>query len=250
MLIAENIARLRAELPAGVELVAVSKTRPAADVAAAYAAGQHVFGENRPQEMASKRAELLAMGVSSGSGGDSDAFADVHWHQIGHLQTNKVKLIAPFVEMVHSGDSARLLREISGRAVAAGRVIDVLLEIRIAREVSKEGWDWPELLAWIDTGEWLELPGIRLRGVMGVATFTDDAAVVRSEFCFLRDCFETLKVKLFNFSGSENGAEVKSFNCISAGMSDDFRIALQCGSTMVRIGSDIFGARDPKSASQ
>ena len=221
MSVAKNLAEVRAALPAGVTLVAVSKTHTPETVMEAYRAGQRVFGENRPQEMAAKQAVLPA---------------DIRWHQIGHLQTNKVRLIAPFVEMIHSVDSARLAREISRRAVELGRVIDVLLEIRIAREQSKEGWMWDELTEWLDGGEWRELEGVRFRGVMGVATFTDDDQVVRAEFERLAGMYAELRERFF-------GAD---FDTVSMGMSDDYPLALECGTTMVRVGSLIFGSRQKK----
>ncbi len=221
MSVAKNLAEVRAALPAGVTLVAVSKTHTPETVMEAYRADQRVFGENRPQEMAAKQAVLPA---------------DIRWHQIGHLQTNKVRLIAPFVEMIHSVDSARLAREISRRAVELGRVIDVLLEIRIAREQSKEGWMWDELTEWLDGGEWRELAGVRFRGVMGVATFTDDDQVVRAEFERLAGMYAGLRERFF-------GAD---FDTVSMGMSDDYPLALECGTTMVRVGSLIFGSRQKK----
>ncbi len=224
MSIANNIAALRASLPAGVTLVAVSKTRSAEDVMEAFGAGQLDFGENRPQEMAAKQALLAALPSPP---------ADIRWHQIGHLQTNKVRLIVPFVHMIHSVDSARLAAEISRRAVEAGRVVDVLLEIRVAREQSKEGWVWDELLAWLDGGEWRGLAGVRFRGVMGIATFTDDRAVVRAEFESLAAMFNQLRERFFG----------DSCDTLSMGMSDDYPLALEAGSNMVRIGSMIFGAR-------
>jgi pyridoxal phosphate enzyme (YggS family) len=228
--VAENLNRLLDSLPAGVELVAVSKTHPAALVRQAYDAGQRIFGENRPQEMASKRLELPD---------------DIRWHQIGHLQTNKVKLIAPFVSMVHSGDSARLLREISARAVALGRVIDVLVEIRIGREQPKEGWDFAELRHWLSTGEWRSLAGIRIRGVMGVATFTDDLAIVRAEFSLLADHFRELRTAFFSdAAGFSAAGSAAGFDIISAGMSGDYRVAIECGSNLIRVGSSIFGNRN------
>ncbi len=224
MSIANNIAVLRVSLPAGVTLVAVSKTRPIEDIIDAYGAGQLDFGENRPQEMAAKHAFLVALPSPP---------ADIRWHQIGHLQTNKVRLIVPFVHMIHSVDSARLATEISRRAVEAGRVVDVLLEIRVAREESKEGWVWNELLAWLDGGEWRTLTGVRFRGVMGIATFTDDRAVVRAEFESLAAMHATLRERFF-------GADCDT---LSMGMSDDYPLAIEAGSNMVRIGSRIFGAR-------
>jgi pyridoxal phosphate enzyme (YggS family) len=239
MSIAKNLSDLRASLPAGVTLVAVSKTHPVEAILEAYGAGQRIFGENRPQEMAAKRAVLAAL---------SDSPADIRWHQIGHLQTNKVKLIAPFVDMIHSLDSARLAVEISRQAAALGRAIDVLLEIRIAREQSKEGWVWDELAAWLEGGQWRELTGVRFRGVMGGATFTDDEAVVRGEFERLTAMHETLRERFFSHGdncprGSHFGTD---FDTISMGMSDDYRLAIECGSTMVRVGSAIFGARQYK----
>jgi pyridoxal phosphate enzyme (YggS family) len=216
--IAENFQKLSASLPRGVTLVAVSKTHPVEAIMEAYRAGARIFGENRPQEMAAKQPLLPA---------------DILWHQIGHLQTNKVRLIAPFVSLVHSLDSARLAVEISRRGVELGRVIDVLLEIRIAREESKHGWEWAELLAWLSGGEWRGLAGIRFRGVMGVATFTEDEAEVRAEFERLAAMHATLGERFF-------GPE---FDTLSMGMSDDYPTAVECGATMVRIGSLIFGAR-------
>ncbi len=226
MSIANNIEALRASLPAGVTLVAVSKTHPAQAVMEAYGAGQRDFGENRPQEMAAKHAALAALPSPP---------TDIRWHQIGHLQTNKVRLIVPFVHMIHSVDSARLAVEVSRRAIEAGRVVDVLLEIRIAREESKEGWAWDELTAWLDGGEWRALAGIRIRGVMGIATFTDDEAVVRTEFETLAAMFNELRDKYF--------APGPPVDTLSMGMSDDYPLALTAGSNMVRIGSLIFGAR-------
>jgi pyridoxal phosphate enzyme (YggS family) len=227
MPIAENLAKLHAILPAGVTLVAVSKTRPAEVVVEACRAGQRVFGENRPQEMAAKHSEVSALLNSMGLP------ADIKWHQIGHLQTNKVKLIAPFVDMIHSVDSARLAREISRQAVLRERVIDVLLEIRIAREETKEGWNPDELISWLESGEWRALAGVKFRGVMGVASFIDDETIVHAEFSRLAEIHSTLRSRFFN----------AEFDTLSAGMSDDYTIALNSGSTMVRIGSAIFGTR-------
>ncbi len=256
MNIAHNLARVRASLPAGVGLVAVSKTWPAEFVVEAFAAGQRIFGENRPQEMVAKRAalsELLPAGASAASEGE------VCWHLIGHLQTNKVRLVAPFVSMIHSVDSARLAREIARQAAVFGRTIDCLLEIRIAREASKEGWLFDELVDWLSGGEWRELsspppaapsaPGIRFRGVMGVASFSDDEALVRSEFERLAEYFTQLKKTFFN-SPSDR------FDILSMGMSDDYPLAIAAAenilhsrpgtppaSLLVRIGSAIFGHR-------
>jgi pyridoxal phosphate enzyme (YggS family) len=243
MPIAENLAKLTAALPVGVTLVAVSKTHPAEAVAEACRAGQRDFGENRPQEMAAKRDALSALmareGLATsatqltGNSGSPNEFGDIRWHQIGHLQTNKVRLIAPFVEMIHSVDSARLAAEISRQAERLGRVIDALLEIRIAREATKGGWDFGDLVAWLNNGEWRSLAGIRWRGVMGIATFTDDETIVRNEFSRLAAQHAELREQFF-------GAD---FDVLSMGMSDDYRLALEAGSTMIRVGSAIFGAR-------
>jgi pyridoxal phosphate enzyme (YggS family) len=217
----DNLLKLRQELPARVELVAVSKTHPAELIEEAYRAGQRVFGENRPQEMHAKWQTLPQ---------------DIRWHQIGHLQTNKVRLIAPFVEMIHSVDSARLARVIDREAARAGRVIDLLLELHIAAEDSKEGWQWSELTEWLEGGEWREATNVRFRGVMGVATFTDNTALVREEFNELARRHAELKERFFG----------EKFDVISMGMSDDYRLAVECGSNMVRIGSLIFGNRTYK----
>jgi pyridoxal phosphate enzyme (YggS family) len=224
MSVAKNISDVCAALPEGVTLVAVSKTHPPEAIMEAYDAGQRIFGENRPQEMAAKRAALATL---------PNPPSDIRWHQIGHLQTNKVKLIAPFVDMIHSLDSERLAVEISRRAVESGRVIDVLLEIRIAREESKHGWAWEDLVEWLDSGRWRKLAGVRFRGAMGVATFTSDEAVVRGEFEQLAAMHRELGERYF-------GAD---FNVLSMGMSDDYPLAIECGSTMVRVGSAIFGTR-------
>jgi pyridoxal phosphate enzyme (YggS family) len=219
-----------------VTLVAVSKTHPAGLVMEAWRAGQRIFGENRPQEMAAKHAAFAALIDSDATltAEDKLAAGAVAWHQIGHLQTNTVRLIAPFVAMIHSVDSARLAVEISRQAQRFGRVIDVLLEIRIAREATKEGWDAGELTAWLEGGEWRSLAGVRWRGVMGIATFTDDESVVRAEFARLAALHTDLRERFFGAA---------AFDTISMGMSDDYPLALAAGSTMVRLGSAIFGRR-------
>lgn len=218
MAIAENLHEIAASLPEGVTLVAVSKMHPKEAIEQAYAAGQRIFGESRPQELKAK-AELLPQ--------------DIEWHMIGHLQTNKVRMLMPYVSLIHSVDSERLVREIEKEAARLERVVDILLEIHVAREESKTGWSGEELRAWIATGEWRELKHIRLRGVMGIATNTDDEAVVRGDFAALGGWFEELK-PLFG----------ESFDTLSMGMSDDYPTAIACGSTMVRVGSRIFGQRD------
>lgn len=219
MSIKERILSLKAALPEGVTLVAVSKTYPAETVMEAYRAGQRVFGENRVQELVAKQEALPG---------------DIQWHLIGHLQTNKVKYIAPFVSLIHSVDSAKLLDVIHEQALRNGRVIDVLMEVHVAREKSKHGWAEEDLFAYMASGDWKTLSGVRLRGIMGVATFTEDETLVRSEFEHLHTIFTRLKQE------HDFGPE---FDTLSMGMSGDYPLAIKCGSNMVRIGSLIFGAR-------
>ena len=222
MPIAENIQSVRSTLPDGVELVAVSKTHPAEAVAEAYAAGQRIFGESRPQEMRSKYEALPK---------------DIEWHMIGHLQTNKVKYIAPFVSLIHSADSARLLTVINTEAAKCGRTIDVLLEIHVAAEENKSGWLPAELNDYMCSGEWRQLQNVRFRGVMGIATNTDDEERIRRDFEALAAYREQLAAYF-----------EEDFDIVSMGMSDDYPLAVECGSTMVRVGSRIFGARDYSTA--
>ena len=217
MSIESQIKRFQGELPAGVKLLAVSKFHPVEAIVEAYEAGQRAFGESRPQELKQKY-EVLPH--------------DIEWHMIGHLQTNKVKYIAPFVHLVESLDSERLAEEIERQAAKCNRVIDCLLEIHITDEDSKSGWDYAELLEFVRRGGFKALPHIRLRGVMGMATFTDDEAVVRADFERLAAC----KAELAEYFGEE-------FDTLSMGMSDDYRLAIEYGSTEVRIGSTIFGER-------
>ena len=218
MSIKTEIERLRNELPEGVKLLAVSKFHPVEALREAYDAGQRAFGESRPQELKLK-AEILPR--------------DIEWHMIGHLQTNKVKYIAPFVTLIESLDSERLAQEINRQAEKCGRTIDCLLEIHVTDEESKSGWAYDELLSFVRGGGFTAYPNIRVRGVMGMATFTDDETVVRHDFKRLAEC----KAELAEYFGEE-------FDTLSMGMSDDYRIALECGTTEVRIGSTIFGARE------
>lgn len=217
MSIESQIKRFQGELPEGVKLLAVSKFHPVEAIVEAYEAGQRAFGESRPQELKQKY-EVLPH--------------DIEWHMIGHLQTNKVKYIAPFVHLIESLDSERLAEEIERQAAKCNRVIDCLLEIHITDEDSKSGWDYAELLEFVRRGGFKALPHIRLRGVMGMATFTDDEAVVRADFERLAAC----KAELAEYFGEE-------FDTLSMGMSDDYRLAIEYGSTEVRIGSTIFGER-------
>ena len=217
MSIESQIKRFQGELPAGVKLLAVSKFHPVEAIVEAYEAGQRAFGESRPQELKQKY-EVLPH--------------DIEWHMIGHLQTNKVKYIAPFVHLIESLDSERLAEEIERQAAKCDRVIDCLLEIHVTAEDSKSGWDYAELLEFVRRGGFKALPHIRLRGVMGMATFTDDEVVVRADFERLAAC----KAELAEYFGEE-------FDTLSMGMSDDYRLAIEYGSTEVRIGSTIFGER-------
>ena len=216
--IASQLALVRESLPAGVTLVAVSKTHPAEAIREAYDAGQRIFGESRPQELREKYEALPR---------------DIEWHMIGHLQTNKVKYIAPFVSLIHSVDSARLVEAIQTQAAKCGRVIDILLEIHVAEEETKSGWAPDELRAYLAAEPFAAMPNLRVRGVMGIATNTDDEAVIRRDFEALKGCFEEFRPRF--------GA---SFDTLSMGMSHDYPLAVACGSTMVRVGSLIFGERD------
>ena len=218
MSIKQEIERLRGELPEGVKLLAVSKFHPVEALQEAYDAGQRAFGESRPQELKAKQAVLPA---------------DIEWHMIGHLQTNKIKYIAPYVHLIESLDSERLAEAIDKEAAKCGRTIDCLLEVHITAEESKSGWDYAELRAFVQGGGFERLPNIRIRGVMGMATFTDDEATVRADFERLKAC----KAELAQYFGDK-------FDTLSMGMSDDYPIAIEYGSTEVRIGSTIFGARE------
>ena len=215
MSIASVITQLHKELPSTVKLVAVSKFKPVEDILEAYGAGQRAFGENRPQELAAK-AKVLPQ--------------DIEWHFIGHLQTNKLKQVLPYATLVESVDSEHLLTEIDKAARAAGRTVDILLEVHIAAETTKQGFTADEALALARRIG--DFPGVRLRGVMGMATFTDDTDEVRREFRTLKGVSEQLQ------------AFLPGCDQISMGMSEDWRIAVEEGTTIVRIGSAIFGARD------
>ncbi len=220
-MVKKMLSELLPELSAkNVTLVAVSKTHPPERIMNIYRQGQRIFGENRAQEMLEKHATLPA---------------DIGWHLIGHLQTNKVKYIAPFVRMIQSVDSLKLLQEIDKQAAKVNRVIDCLLQFYIAAEDTKFGLDEPEARALLSGETFRNLKNIRVCGVMGMATFTDDEAQIRAEFRHLKSIFDQLKTEFF--------AEKPEFREISMGMSGDWRIAVEEGSTMVRIGSLIFGER-------
>jgi PLP dependent protein len=218
--IKENILNLKHQLLSSVKLVAVSKTKPAADVTEAYNAGQRSFGENRVQELLNKK-DLLP--------------EDIEWHLIGHLQSNKVKYIVPFISMIQSIDSCKLLVAVNSEAMRVGRIVDCLLQIHIASEETKYGFSMNELSKNLQSADMLNLSNIRICGVMGIATFTSDTDQVRKEFRYLKDCFHSLKNKYFE--------STSAFKEISMGMSGDYKIAVNEGSTMVRIGSLIFGER-------
>lgn len=217
MSIASKISDIRATLPADVELVAVSKFHTAQAVMEAYDAGQRIFGESRVQELTAKYEQLPK---------------DICWQMIGHLQTNKVRAIAPFISLIQSVDSARLLECINREAERCNRVIDCLLEVHVAAEQTKSGWNVDELKEYLATDAIKELKNIRIRGVMGMATYTDDLAVVRSDF----ERIAAVKRELEPIFGEQ-------FDILSMGMSDDYPLAVECGSTMVRVGSLIFGER-------
>ncbi len=221
MSIAENLNGLKAELPDHVELIAVSKTHPAEKVMEAYDTGHRHFGENKAQEMVAKSETMPS---------------DIRWHLIGHLQRNKVKYIAPFVHLIHGVDSLKLLKEINKRAKQNERVIDCLIQVFIAKEDTKFGMDEKEVRTLIASTELQELEHIRVVGLMGMATNTDNTDQIKSEFKGLKQLFEDIKA-------SDTPKHVE-MNHLSMGMSGDYKLAIECGSTMVRVGSAIFGARN------
>lgn len=218
--IARNIITLREEIPANVRIVAVSKLKSADDILKAYNAGQKIFGENRVQELVRKYNSLPR---------------DIEWHFIGHLQSNKVRQIASFVNMIHSVDTFRLLQVIDREAAKAGRIIDCLLQFYIATEETKYGFNLSEVLEMLESEDFQKLKNIRICGVMGMASFIDDDDQIRREFMYLSECFRRLKDEFF--SGDD------AFKELSMGMSGDYKIALEEGSTIVRLGSTIFGSR-------
>jgi len=220
-MIKENLEQIRATIPSGVTLVAVSKTKPVSDLQEAYDAGQRIFGENHALEMRDKH-EVLPR--------------DIQWHFIGHLQTNKIKYIIPFVTLIHSIDTANLLEAVNKEAKKHDRVVDCLLQFHIAQEETKFGLTLDEARQLLESDIFKQMQNIRICGVMGMATFTDDEAEVRKEFKNLKTVFDTLKKEYF--------ADQPQFKEISMGMSDDYPIAIEEGATLVRIGSKIFGARN------
>ena len=225
-MISQIINRLHSELPATVKLVAVSKFHPFEAIEEAYSAGQRIFAESRPQELQAKVLKLMEKGVDMN---------DVQWHFIGHLQTNKLKMVLPYVTLVQSVDSERLLAAIEAWAAANDRVINVLLEPHVAAEETKQGFAAEEIYSILQSAVEGGYPHICFKGIMGMATFTDDESVVRSDFSALKSIFEECRMRFPSIT--------KDFVELSIGMSEDYQMAIEYGSTMVRIGSMIFGER-------
>ena len=221
MSIAQNIQEIRKNIPANVSLVCVSKFHPENAILEAYNCGERIFGESRVQELLAKQTKLPA---------------DIKWHFIGHLQSNKIKLILPTVSLIHGVDSSNLLKEINSRALKAGRVVSCLLQVHIAREETKFGFSMEEIRQMLSGNEFGSLENVQINGLMGMATLTDDKEQIRAEFRTLRQLYDELKREYFQ--NNENFCE------LSMGMSDDYQIAIDEGSTMVRIGSSIFGMRE------
>lgn len=219
-MIKENLEKIRSTIPKNVTLVAVSKTKPIEMLEEAYNEGQRHFGENRVKELEEKNAILPA---------------DIKWHMIGHLQSKKVKKIAPFVHLIHGVDSLGLLQEINKQALKNDRTIDCLLQFHIAQEATKFGFSYEEVEEIIESDDFASLNNIQIRGVMGMATFTDYEKQVRPEFGVLKEYFDELKATY--------PKQLPHFSEISMGMSGDYKIAIEEGSTMVRVGSSIFGSR-------
>jgi pyridoxal phosphate enzyme (YggS family) len=220
MSIQENLTKIKSDLPAHVTLIAVSKTKPVPDLIEAYESGQRHFGENKVQEMVQKWEQLPK---------------DIHWHLIGHLQTNKVKYIAPFVHLIHAVDSLKLLHEINKQAIKNQRTVNVLLQFHIAQEETKFGLSIEEATELLSSLEYQQMKNIQICGVMGMASFTEKEELIRYEFRTLNQYFQQLKKEFFR--------DQEHFNTISMGMSGDYPIAIEEGSTMIRVGSSIFGTR-------
>lgn len=219
--IKKNINEIKGELPDNVKLVAVSKFHPVEALMEAYGAGQRIFGENRAQEIQQKHKVMPT---------------DVQWHFIGHLQTNKVRSIIPYTTLIHSIDSLKLLQCVDAEAKRIGRVADVLLQLHVAKETTKFGLTPEECVELVEDGALKALQNVRVCGVMGMATNTDDEQEIRVEFRAIKNTFDVLKTKFFAANGY--------FREISMGMSEDYKIAIEEGSTMVRVGTSIFGARE------
>lgn len=220
-MIAEIIHQINNELPSGVRLVAVSKFHPTEAIQEAYQAGQRIFGESRMQELVKKHEDLPK---------------DIEWHFIGHLQTNKVRYIVPFISLIESIDSPRLLKEVNKQAAEAGRTVNVLLQLHIAQEETKFGFDFEECRTYLAEGSWRELNNVRICGLMGMASNTDCMEQVKQEFASLHTFFKEVKETFF--------AGKDYFQEISMGMSHDYPLAIEQGSTLIRVGSKIFGERN------
>lgn len=221
MSIADNLKQVLAELPTGVRLVAVSKFNPNEAIEEAYRAGQRIFGESKVQEMTAKQESLPN---------------DIEWHFIGHLQTNKIKYMAPYVAMIHGIDSYKLLTEVNKQAQKVGRVIDCLLQLHVAQEETKFGFSPDECREMLVDGAWKTLENIRICGLMGMASNTDDTKQIDREFETLHNLFEELRITFF--------VDAPQFKELSMGMSHDYHLAIARGSTLVRVGSKIFGERN------
>jgi pyridoxal phosphate enzyme (YggS family) len=216
MSIQENLLNIKSSLPNHVTLVAVTKTKPISDLMQAYETGHRIFGENKIQEMTDKWEQMPK---------------DIQWHMIGHIQSNKVKYMAPYVSLIHGVDSLKLLEEINKQALKNNRVIDCLLQLHIAEEETKFGLNEKELNELLQSETFKNLKNIKIVGLMGMATYTENQTQIRKEFENLKTIFDTFKIKNL------------SFKILSMGMSGDYKLAIECGSTMVRIGSSIFGGR-------
>jgi PLP dependent protein len=221
MIVSANLTEIRQQLPVHCKLVAVSKTHPPEVIMEAYEAGQRIFGENKVQELTAKAGTMPD---------------DIEWHLIGHLQSNKVKQVAAFVTLIHAVDSLKLLQEINKQGARLNRVVACLLQVHIAKEETKFGFSETELLDMLSGGEVAHLPFVNVRGLMGMATLTEDRTQIRNEFKGLKSLFEKLK--------SQSLPEGFQMEELSMGMSNDYKIAIEEGSTMVRIGSAIFGQRN------
>lgn len=220
MSIQENISRIKAQIPKDVQLIAVSKFHPIQTVMEAYNYGQRVFGENRVQEVCEKYDKMPK---------------DINWHFIGHLQTNKVKYIIPFIYCIHSIDSIKLLKEVNKEAIKQNRIIPCLLQVHIAKEIHKFGFTEQECLLFFKENREKEFPNIKFIGLMGMSTKTDDKNQISKEFKTLKDLFENIKSNYLPLN--------KDFSELSMGMTNDFNLAIEQGSTMIRVGSAIFGER-------
>ena len=218
--ISQNIIELRSVIPSHIKIVAISKTKTVAEIREAMSAGQVIFGESKVQELTAK----------------NEIIPDAQWHLVGHLQTNKVKYVVPFVQMIQSVDSLRVLEEIERQAGKYNRIVDCLLQIHIARETTKFGFSEQETIELLEKRVFQKLEHIRICGLMGIASFTDDMEAVRMEFRGLADLFKRIRQDYYPYASS--------FCELSMGMSDDYQIAIEEGATMVRIGSSIFGKRD------